>query len=70
MLDIAPKKRSRINDNAQFGASLLRLALHGRAAIDAAAAWALVSRSAFCRIVRDGSRAHTPRVAERSSASN
>src|SRR5262245_25717290 len=68
MLGFASKGRSRINHNAQYGPSLHRLALHGRAAIDAAHAWALVSLSALCPVVRGDSHGHTARIAERSTA--
>jgi hypothetical protein len=68
MLDLASKGCSRIIHNAQSGSSLHRLALHGRAAIDAAAAWAFVSHSALCPVVRGDSLGHTARIAERSTA--
>ena len=68
MLGVASKGRSRIGRNAQFGSSLRRLALHGRAAIDAAAAWALVSHSALCPVVRRDGHGHKARIAERSAA--
>src|SRR4051812_7639731 len=68
MLDFASKGRSRINHDAQWGSGLHHLALHGRATIDAAAAWALVSHSALCPVVRGDSHGHTARIAERSTA--
>src|SRR5262245_48895699 len=64
LLDFASKGRNRINHDAQSGSSLHRLALHGCAAIDAAAAWALVSHPALCSVVRGDRHGHTACIAE------
>ena len=70
MLDVASKKRSWINHNTQFVSSLHCLALHGRAAITAAAAWAILSRSALLSVVCSDSHGDPARSAERSKARN
>jgi hypothetical protein len=58
LLDYSPKRRSRINHNVQSGSRLHRLALHSRAAINAAAAGALISHSTLCPVVRRVSHGH------------
>ena len=68
MLDLTSTARSRINHSAQSGPGLHRLSLHGRAASNAAAAWAAVSHSALCPVVRGDSHGHTARIGERSTA--
>ena len=47
MSGVASKRRGRISRNAQCSTSLRRLVVHGGAVVDAAAAWAIVSHSAF-----------------------
>ena len=65
---LLPKGAVGSSRNAQCGSSLRRLALHGGAAIDAAAARAVVSHSALCPVVRRDGHGHKARIAERSTA--